>query len=252
MSKLIILGSACAVPDETHENTHLALPGRDGNFILIDCAGQPVLRLRRVGLDYHRLTDLILTHFHPDHTYGVSMLIMEMWLRGRGEPLRIYGTTHCLERVEMMMKAYDWDTWPRLFPITFIPVDEREGAPVLENDDFRIFAAPVKHFVPTIGLRVEDKHTRQTLAYSCDTEPCPGDMWLAQRADVLIHEAAGKGFGHTSAGQAGEIAREAGAKKLVLIHYCVDGKDLSTLAPEAEAAFGAPVTLAEDFMELEW
>ena len=252
MAKLIVLGSACAIPDETHENTHLALLGRDGAFILIDCAGQPVIRLRRIGLHYDRLTDLILTHFHPDHTYGVSMLIMEMWLRGRQNPLRIHGTPHCLERVEAMMQAYDWDTWPRLFPVSFVPVDGHEGAPVLENTDYRILCAPVKHFVPTIGLRVEDRHTGHILAYSCDTEPCSGDLWLARGADVLMHEAAGKGIGHTSAGQAGEIAREAGAKRLVLIHYCVDGKDISTLAPEAEAAFGGPVTLAEDFMELEW
>ena len=252
MAKLIVLGSACAVPDETHENTHLALLGQDGAFILIDCAGQPVIRLRRAGLHFEGLTDLILTHFHPDHTYGVSMLIMEMWLRGRKNPLRLHGTSHCLTRIEALMKAYDWDTWPKMFPVAFFPVDNHEGAPVLESADYRILCAPVKHFVPTIGLRVEDKQTGRVLAYSCDTEPCPGDIWLARGADMVIHEVAGKGMGHTSAAQAGEIAREAGARKLVLIHYCVDGHDLSSLVPEAEAAFGGPVIRAEDFMELEW
>jgi len=76
-------------------------------------------------------------------------------------------------------------------------------------------------------------------------------LQLAARADLLIHEAAGKGPGHTSASQAGEIAAEAKAKRLVLIHYPGE-EDTSQLVPEAAAAFGGPVTLAEDFMVFEW
>jgi ribonuclease Z len=251
VAKLVVLGSACAVADEAHENTHLALLGRDG-VVMIDCAGQPVVRLRRAGIAYSDVSDLILTHFHPDHVYGVPMFLMDMWLRGRKRPLGIHGLSHCLDRMENLMKAYDWDTWPNLFPLAFQPLEEKSGRLVLDNNDFRITSVPVKHFVPTIGLRVEDKATGHVLAYSCDTEPCPGVLELARNADLLIHEATGHGPGHASASEAGEMAREAQAGRLVLIHYVTDGADTSHLTREAEATFGEPVTLAEDFAVLEF
>jgi ribonuclease BN (tRNA processing enzyme) len=66
MAKLVVLGSAASVPDENHDNTHLAVVGEHG-FVLVDCASAPVVRLKRAGLDYNRMTDFVLTHFHPDH-----------------------------------------------------------------------------------------------------------------------------------------------------------------------------------------
>ena len=251
MGQLIVLGSSYAIPDETHENTHFALVGPAG-VVLIDCAGQPVIRLRRAGLDYAPVTDLVLTHFHPDHVYGAPMFLMEMWLRGRQEPLGLHGLRHCMERTEKLMLACDVREWPRLFPVTYHSVAESDDVLLLENSDFRITATPVKHFVPTIGLRIVDKRSGRVLAYSSDTEPCPGAYRLAQQAALLLHEAAGRGIGHTSAAQAGEIARAANAKRLVLIHYPTGENDTSRLVPEASAEFGGPVTLAQDFMTLEW
>jgi ribonuclease Z len=251
MGKLIVLGSSYAIPDETHDNTHFALVGRAG-VVLVDCASRPVTRLRQAGLAHEQLTDVVLTHFHPDHVYGIPMLIMELWLRGRAAPLWLHGLEHCMTRTENLMLACDVRDWPKMFPLTYHAVAEQPGTLLLDNSDFRITATPVKHFVPTLGLRVEDKHTGRVLAYSCDTEPCPGDQQLAQGADLLLHECAGKGLGHTSAAQAGEIAAEARAKRLVLIHYPTGGHDTSGLVPEAQAAFGGPVTLAEDLMTLEW
>ena len=250
MGKVVVLGSAFVIPDENHANTHLALAGQHG-VVMIDASQTPVLRLRKAGLDFNHVHDLVLTHFHPDHVYGVPMLIMEMWLRGRKNPLRIHGLQHCVSRNENLMIAYEWDQWPGLFPVTFHAVDHEPEMLVLENEDYRITAVPVKHFLPTIGLRIVDKATGRVLAYSCDTEPFPGVLQLAAHADLLIHEAAGEGPGHTSASQAGEIAAEAKAKRLVLIHYPGEA-DTSQLVPEAAATFGGPVTLAEDFMVFEW
>jgi ribonuclease Z len=178
------------------------------------------------------------------------MLIMEMWLRGRKNPLRVHGLRHCVERNEKLMIAYEWDQWPGLYPVSFHAVDDNQMM-VLENEDYRITAVPVKHFLPTMGVRVVDKATGRVLAYSCDTEPCPAVLDLSANVDLLIHEAAGAGPGHTSAAQAGEIARQAGAKRLALIHYPGE-KDTSRLAPDAQAAFGGPVTLTQDFMELDF
>jgi len=116
MPKLIILGSSNAVANENHENTHLAVVGRE-HFILVDCPGSPIARLHKAGLELNQLNDLILTHFHPDHVSGVPLLLMDLWLLGRQEPLNIYGLEYTLERVEKNLDLYHWSRWPDFFPV---------------------------------------------------------------------------------------------------------------------------------------
>jgi ribonuclease Z len=251
MPKLIFLGTSNAIPDETHENTHMAVVG-ENHFILIDCVNNPLVRMKQAGLNIHELTDLLLTHFHPDHVSGVPSLLMNSWLLGRTKPLHIYGLEHTLERTEKIMEFYDWRSWPGFFPVSFHTVPEEEFACVLENKDFRVFASPVHHIVPAIGLRVEFPAIGQVLAYSCDTEPCQEVIRLGRDADVLVHEATGDTFGHSSASQAGEVASQAGAKTLYLIHYPTGDFDPDPLVEEARATFSGQVYLAEDFMELDF
>ena len=254
MARVIILGSAAAVNDAQHDYTHFLLDGEEDNPILVDAGSNPLGKIKNLGVDDDELQDLILTHFHPDHVAGVPNMMMHMWLLGRKAPLRIYGLHHCLNRIEDTMEAYGWQEWPNFFPISFIRVMHRENAPLLENKDFVIRAFPVKHYdVPTIGLRVLNKHTQKVLAYSCDTMPFAGLVDLARDADVLIHEAAGyDGLGHTDARQAGEIAQEAGAKSLYLIHYQVWNADPEPLVAEAKETFDGPVYLCKDFDEFEF
>lgn len=246
MARVIILGSAAAVSDAEHDNTHFIIQG-EGSPILIDCGSNPLGKLHKLGINDETMQDVILTHFHPDHVSGFPNMLMQLWLLGRQMPLRIYGLNHCINRIEDMMLMFAWDTWPNFFPVPQHRILERPNAPVLENDDFRITAWPTKHFIPTIGLRIENKKTGRVLAYSCDTEPIPAIVELAQGADMLIHEAAGKGFGHSSARQAGVMATAAGAKSLYLIHYQVWNTDPTPLVAEARETFDGPVFLCEDF-----
>lgn len=99
MPKVIILGSSNAIPSTGHENTHMVVVGED-RTVLVDCVSNPILRLEKAGLDFNNLTDLVLTHFHPDHVSGVPLLLMDMWLMGRHKPLNIYGLHHTLDRME--------------------------------------------------------------------------------------------------------------------------------------------------------
>lgn len=251
MSKLIILGSANAIPDEKHDNTHMVLVGRE-KMVLIDCANNPLMRLRQAGLDFNRLTDIMLTHFHPDHVSGMPLLLMQMWLSGRQLPINIYGLNYTLDRLEKLMEFYDWSTWPNFYQVNFFRLPQERMALVMENQEFRIYASPVCHMVPTIGLRIEFCQTNQVIAYSCDTEPCTEVVQLAEGADVLIHESTGASPGHSSASQAGGIATESKAASLYLIHYHTKNSDPQSLVAEAGGTFNGPVALAEDFMELDF
>lgn len=249
MAELVFLGTASAVPDEQHENTYMAVRGRLGT-LLIDCANNTFVRLEQAMIPFQSIRDIILTHFHPDHVSGLPSLLLNMWLMGRQEPVTIYGLSYTIERMEKLMEFYDWATWPGFYPVIFRDIPQQELSPVLENEEMRVIASPVRHLIPNIGLRIEFLEVSKSLAYSCDTEPCAEVMRLAQGVDVLVHEAAGRALGHTSAVQAGEIAREAGAKALYLIHYETRGKDTTALLAQARQSYSGPVTLAEDFMKV--
>jgi ribonuclease Z len=250
MAKIVILGTSYAIPNEDHENTHMALVSESGT-VLIDCVGTPLVRLAEAGIAVESIDDLIVTHFHPDHVSGVPLLLMNMWLMGRQKALRIYGLHHCLERLEDLMGFYHWDNWPHFFPVAFHRLPEREQVLVLEKDGIKIHSSPVRHLVPTIGLRIEAS-SGNVLAYSCDTEPCPSVVRMAQGARDLIHEASGGGMGHSSASQAGGIAREAGVKNLYLIHYPSGKYRSGTLIEQARETFSGQVDLARDLMEIEF
>ena len=251
MPKLIILGSSNAIPSETHDNTHLALVGNE-HTLLIDCASNPVVRLERASLDLLTLSDIVLTHFHPDHVSGVPLLLMDMWLMGRKLPLNIYALDYTVDRMQNLMEAYSWSSWPNFYPVVFHRIPEQEKAPVLQHDEWRVFSSPVCHLIPAIGLRIEFPQTNRVLAYSCDTEPCPQVIRLAQGADVLIHESTGNATGHTSPTQAGEIASQARAKSLYLIHYPNRGVDPQSFVMDAKKTFTGEVELARDFMNLDF
>ena len=250
MPKVIILGSSNAVPSIDHENTHLVIVGEE-RTILVDCVSTPVVRLEQAGVDFNSLTDIVITHFHPDHVAGVPLLLMDMWLMGRTKPVNIYGLHYTMDRLEDLMGFYGWEEWPNFFPVGFYRLPEAEMALVLDSNEFRVRSSPVHHMIPTIGLRVECLTGGKTLVYSCDTEPCEQTVRLAAGADVLIHEAAGATFGHSSAEQAGEIAAKAEVGKLYLVHYPTGRFASGDIAAEARKTYKGEVIVAKDFMTID-
>lgn len=245
MARLTVLGSAAAISDIAHDNTHLLLQGDLGSSILIDCGSNPLPKLAQLGVGADDLTGLILTHFHPDHVAGLPIMLMQLWLMGRERPLPIYGLHHCLHRAEAVMQATAWETWPMFFEVQFCPLAERDEVLLLDNADFLITSWPTAHYIPTIGLRVTVKPTGRVLSYTCDTAPAPSVVRLAQSADLLVHEAAGETPGHSSAAQAGGTATAAGARRLVLIHYDIRRPPAELIA-EAQTAFAGEVEVAQD------
>jgi len=250
MAKLIILGSSNALSSVDSENTHMVLVGEE-RIVMVDCVNSSIHRLSQAGVDFMNVTDLILTHFHPDHVSGTPLLLMDMWLRGRKKLINLYGLHDTLDRMEKMMELYSWESWPNFFPVAFHHLSASENIQLLDCAEFKITSSPVRHLIPTIGLRFDFKSSQKSLAYSCDTEPCTEMVRLAQGADVLIHEATGASAGHSSAEQAGEVASRAGVNRLYLIHYPTGEYARDDLIAEAKGHFQGEVDLAADFMTLE-
>lgn len=246
MAKITFLGTASAVPDAHHQNSHFILE-TEKRLLLVDCVGNPVVRLEEAGVDPLSVKDLILTHFHPDHVSGVPLLLMDMWLMGRQAPLDIYCLEMVMARFSAMMALYDWQDWTGFYPIHMHSLPSFEMVSLIDTDGLKVWGSTVCHMIPAMGLRMIIDHS--TIAYSTDTAPCDAVVRLAAQADILIHEASGAANGHSSAAQAGEVATRAGARKLVLTHYPPEEDPVDLLA-QAQSSFSGEVVIATDMMTL--
>jgi ribonuclease Z len=250
MVKLVVLGASCLLATEARRPTHLACLG-DEHGLLIDCGVSPRGRLEALGVNPGRIGDVFITHFHPDHAAGLALFLMELCLRGRSEPMRVHSCAESIRRIRKSMQMYGWKKMPGQFPVSYRTVKRGKRAPVMENAEFRAFSTPVRHVVPTLGLRVDVLPNGKSFVYSADTGPSANLVALARDADLLIHEATGAGTGHSSAAQAAAAARAAGVRRLLLIHTN-PYSDFDALLAEARAVFDGEVMLAEDKMEIDW
>jgi ribonuclease Z len=250
MVKLIVLGSSCLVATEKRRPTHLVCLGRR-HGLLIDCGVSPRGRLEDLGIGRDAIDDIFITHFHPDHVAGLPLLLMEWSLQKRRKPIRIHSGQLVLSRIRKLMDMYRWQKLPGQFPILYRPVEYRPQAKVFSHDEFRVRSSPVRHVVPALGVRVDIPGEGKSFVYSADTEPSSSLTALARGAGLLIHEATGKGVGHSSAAQAAAVARDAGVGKLLLIHTDPYA-DRKALVKQARAVFPGEVEIAADRMQVEW
>jgi ribonuclease Z len=97
------------------------------------------------------------------------------------------------------------------------------------------------------GVRLEDvsvERPGQSFAFIMDTRLCDAAYELAAGVDMLVCESTylsadedlAHAYGHMTAAQAARLARDAGARRLVLTHFSQRYTDTSLFAAEAAAA----------------
>jgi ribonuclease Z len=114
--------------------------------------------------------------------------------------------------------------------------------------------------------QVSEPRAGQKFAFVMDTRLCDAAFELADQADMLVCEstfanaeaALARDYGHLTAGQAGQIAAQAGVRLLVLTHFsqryeagpgsAATGDE--RLAGEAAEVFGGEVVLASDLTRI--
>ncbi|MFB6278988.1 MAG: ribonuclease Z [Salinibacter sp.] len=97
-----------------------------------------------------------------------------------------------------------------------------------------------------------------SFAYVTDTRPCEGGRALAENADLLYHDATfaddhrdrAETTGHATARQAATVARDAGAKRLLLGHLSARYPDPAPLEREAQSVF-SEAAVAEELRRYE-
>jgi len=243
------LGAGAALPSPGRDTTALALQVKQ-SLTLIEAGGSTLQKLQQLDLPLEQVDQLVLTHGHPDHSYGFPAVLLGLWLDGRQRPLPMYAPAKALDSFRQILALFGGDDWPNMFPISYRPISLEERSLVLETPDLRITASPGEHLIPVVGLRMEIKHGPYSVVFSSDTEPVESIVRLAEGADLLIHESTALEDPlpwHTSAADAGDVARRAGAKRLMLIHLPrMTADEEVAVQSRAAQAFGGEVILAHD------
>ena len=224
-----------------------------GEFTVVVDLGSGALGPLQTHVALDRVDAVLLSHLHPDH----FMDLCGLYVARRYHPttpatgrLPVYGPSNTLERLSeaygpdggrKMSDVYDVRTWTDggTYGIGPLTVTVRR----------------VAHPVEAYGLRVE--HGGRVLTYSGDTDTCDALTELSRSADLLLAEAAfeegrddeHRGV-HLTGRRAGEVARQAGARSLVLTHL-PPWNDPSVVLREAQAVYAGPVRTAAPGLALE-
>jgi len=255
--KISFLGSSSALSTEERDNTAMVVE-INGEILLIDCNGSPVKKISQLGYDFTKIDNILITHDHPDHIYGLPSILHEMLLKGRRRTLNIYSPSPALKLIRPFLKSL-FDVEEDMFDYKLVDIKLEENILVLDTPKYSIYATKVEHGDGTIGYKIIEKGGK-SFVYSADTKPCNNLLKFARNTDLLIHEAtfshqyveeAEKG-GHTTSYQAGEIAKKANVRKLVLTHFdplCSRNSDL--LLNEAKIEFDGEIIISFDLMSME-
>lgn len=248
MAQVILLGTGAAWSGPDRENTFMLVRGETTN-LLIDCGGSPTQRLAQVGVMPDEIDHIILTHNHPDHIYGLPLLLLNAWMAGRKAPILIYGPAGTIRSVRKLLQAMEFKTLPNFTPIKYHTVIPNSITALPPIGEFDVSAAPTRHYVPTMALCITERATGKRFAYSADTSPDKSVVELARDANVFLHEATlldESSAGHSSAQEAGAQAAAANVGELVLIHVPPNVRPLRWCRA-AQETFQGKVRVAKDF-----
>jgi ribonuclease BN (tRNA processing enzyme) len=194
----------------------------DGVTVAFIDAGTGLIDAGLLGLELAPSVGVFLTHYHWDHTQGLSMMD-EMWsgacdicVWGADEPQAI------LERAIS----------PPLFPVSITEVPSIRFMPMegsVEIQGLTITSFDVNHPQGALGYRVDGPNRSVAIAtdHEAGTDLDSGILTAIAGSDVLIHDAQylpaevdeHVGWGHSTYLDAARTAAAAGVQELILTSH---------------------------------
>ena len=197
----------------------------EGEVRLMLDFGSGVLPRLTALMDPAELSAVVMSHWHFDHASDLLPLSYYLELNKRG--LLLAGPPEAQPMREILAAR------PCFQMEDLLKTNEIAG--------LRLSAQRVDHPVPAYAVRLANREGK-ALVYTGDASGGEGLAEFCQGADLLICDAAftrvrwREGLPHFSAAQAGELARAAGVKRLMLTHF-QPGADVKTLVEEAREAY---------------
>lgn len=187
--------------------------------------GSGVLPRLMALMDPAELHAVIMSHWHFDH--ASDLLPLSYYLDMNKLSLRLVGPEEPQPLREIMALREE------------ISLEPLSGTH--EIGGLRLAAQRVLHSVPAYAIKLTNAQGK-VLVYTGDAVGGEGMADFCRGADLLICDATftraqwHEGLPHFSAAQAGELARDAEVKRLMLTHF-EPGADVKTLVSEAREAY---------------
>jgi ribonuclease Z len=238
VTSVVFLGTGNFLAPDRYWNSFVV-----GGRVLVEPAPTALPHLRRAGVDAGDLEAVLVSHFHPDHTFGWPFLLLEVLRRDRDRPLWVVGPPGVEAFLEELLElggVPDILEAGRQADLRFVEVDGRWQ----DLGSVRVRGVEVDH-VPHLRcfgflLEVDGR----VLGYSGDTRPCDGLDELAARGDALVLECNGPHPGpaiHMEVDDVRALRQRFPSVPFVLTH----------LGPDIDPTGIADVTVPEDFDTLE-
>jgi len=255
MVDVVFLGTGGAFSAGRRSNLSLLIEASD--FQMLVEAGPTVMQqLARINLRSTDIERLFISHSHGDHTLGFPMLALSRL--NVPTPLHVYAGLNTIATLKTL--------WELVYPgldacrlnLHWHELSERgpDETKLAKGITLRTALVPHPPDVPTLAARW-DFACGRSIAFATDTIPNVAAMELARDSDLLIHEASYSAMlepdedpavnYHSTAQQAGEVARRAGCPRLALVHLGSEiGECPDVLAEEARAGTDLQVIVPED------
>jgi ribonuclease BN (tRNA processing enzyme) len=266
--ELVILGSGtCFPPAPGAPFRHpplFALNAAPRNaperWIAFDCSEGARWRLAAAGVAPGAVEHVALSHPHADHAalppFVQARACAAIADPSSARPLRLYlprASAEALPALWAWHQPEDGGRATSRFPLAIVPCDDGSSAELWPGVTLFAFAVHHGHGKnPALAFRVEAPEG--VFAYSGDSGLCDGLARAALGAELFLCEASARvgddamatGYGHLNPRQAAALARDAGARLVVLTHYSGADSDEALVADARGAAPDLPVRVAHD------
>jgi phosphoribosyl 1,2-cyclic phosphodiesterase len=246
----------------------LDLVAPDGTQFILDCGtGLRMLGNRWSTDNSVRPAEahIFVTHYHWDHIQGLPFFAP---LYGENNQFHFYSFRSKFLGQDSLRQVFEAQMALPYFPVNFSSMSakrkfrELEGGESFHVGENKVTARWLNHPQGCLGFRIETP--AGTIVYATDNEP--GDpaldsslRELAAGADIFINDAQftpvqlasnRKGWGHSSWNEGVRIAREVGAKTLVLFHHDPDSTDrmVDNILREAREEFDSVFAASEGML----
>ena len=249
-TEVILLGTGTCVPSLKRSSPSCAVRIGD-QTLLFDMGWGALRRLLEAGIAPADLDYLFLTHAHPDHSSDLIPLLFAIrHLPGvtRDRDINVCGPEHVGSMFDALRSIHGAWIESGRYRIVFHNLERKR----IETSGWKVSGVLVRHTIPSLAYRCETAEGA-VIVYSGDTGYAAELVDLARGADILVSECSypeGSGQeGHLDPATAGQIAEEAGCKRLILVHlYPVC--DTVDIAAQCAKFFGGEIIVGQDLMRV--